>query len=190
MNEYGHQPKSNEPVEKKTWGLLAEFDDAGKVIDSAEKVRDAGYTRWDVHSPLPLHGLDEAMGIRPTILPWIVLGAGLTGLAAGLLLQWWTNAVDYPYIISGKPFFSLPANIPIVFEVTVLFSAITAVFGLFGLNLLPQLYHPLFTNERFRRVTADRFFIVIEAADPLFDPEKTQSFLSSLGANAVETVED
>ncbi len=181
-----HTDNSNNRI----YGLLAEFDTTDAIIDSAEKVRDAGYKKWDVHTPFPVHGLDEAMGIKPTILPWLVLGGGITGAAAGLLLQWWTNAVDYPHIISGKPFFSLPANIPIIFEVTVLVSAITTVLGLFGLNQLPKWYHPLFTSHRFRRVTTDRFFIVIEAADPIFDLEKTRTFLSSLTPAAVDAVED
>ncbi|RJP21901.1 MAG: DUF3341 domain-containing protein [Candidatus Omnitrophota bacterium] len=191
MSETVNMPMNKERTEPATvYGLLAEFSDAGAIVQSAEQVRKAGYTRWDVHTPFPVHGLDEAMGIRPTILPWIVLGAGLSGLVAGLGLQWWTNAVDYPLLISGKPIFSLPANIPVIFEVTVLLSAVTTVFALFGLNGLPRLYHPVFTNQRFRRATADRFFIVIEANDPLFDAEKTQSLLSSLGATAVEVVED
>ncbi|MBN2328028.1 MAG: DUF3341 domain-containing protein, partial [Candidatus Omnitrophica bacterium] len=110
--------------EKKINGILVEFDNTIDLLEAAEKVRDAGYEKWDVHSPIPIHGMDDAMGIRPTILPWLVLGAGLTGLAAAVLMQWWMNAVDYPIIISGKPLFSLPANIPVAFELTVLFSAL------------------------------------------------------------------
>ncbi|MFH0793157.1 MAG: DUF3341 domain-containing protein, partial [bacterium] len=127
-----------------------------------------------------VHGLDGAMGIRPTILPLIVFGGGLTGCAAGLALQWWTNAVDYPFLISAKPYFSLPANIPIIFEITVLFSAITTVLAMLALNNLPLHYHPLFRSERFRRSTSDRFFIVVEAQDPKFDAKKTHVFLGSL----------
>lgn len=176
--------------EKTTYGILVEFDDSQSLLSACEKVRDAGYKNWDAHSPLPLHGMDDAMGIKPTILPWIVMGAGVTGLAVAILMQWWMNAIDYPLNISGKPFFSLPANIPIAFEITILFSALTAVASLFALNGLPQLYHPLFSNERFLRATTDRFFIVIEAKDPQFDIHKTQEFLKTLGGTAVETVED
>ena len=85
------------------------------------------------------------MGIRPTILPWLVLGAGFTGCAAALLMQWWMNAVDYPLLISGKPLFSFPANIPITFELIVLFSALTAFGGTLVLNRLPQFWHPVFS---------------------------------------------
>ena len=171
-------------------GLMAEFETVDAVVEAAGKVRRAGFQRWDVHSPFPIHGIDPVMGIRPTILPWIVLGGGLTGLVGGLVLQWYCNAYDYPVLISGKPFWSLPANIPIIFECTVLLSAITAVFGMFGLNNLPMLYNPLFKSERFRRVTDDRFFIVIDASDKRFDEAETTQLLTEAGAVAIERVED
>src|SRR5215217_1593338 len=97
-------------------GLLAEYTNVDQILKAARAVRRAGFARWDVHTPFPIHGIDYAMGIKPTILPWIVLGAGLTGLTTGLVLQWWTNAFDYPFMISGKPYWSLPANIPVIFE--------------------------------------------------------------------------
>ncbi len=111
------------------------------------KTRAAGYKVWDVHSPFPIHGIDAVIGIRPTILPWLVLCGGLTGLCTGLGLQWFCNAYDYQLLVSGKPYFSLPANIPIIFECTVLFSALTTVFGMLGLNRLPLLYNPLFKSR-------------------------------------------
>jgi hypothetical protein len=171
-------------------GLLAEFNDVPHIMQAAKKVRAGGYKIWDVHSPFPIHGIDAAIGIRPTILPWLILGGGLFGLFGGLTLQWYTNAFDYPFLISGKPFFSLPANIPIIFECTVLCSALTAVFGMLGLNRLPLLYNPLFKSERFRRVTNDKFFIVIDGSDAKFDTTLTAEFLQSIGATAVETIED
>ncbi|HSU69365.1 MAG TPA: DUF3341 domain-containing protein [Tepidisphaeraceae bacterium] len=171
-------------------GLLAEYKTVDDVIGAARAVRAAGFTRWDVHSPFPIHGIDSVMGIRPTILPWLVLGGGLTGLIGGLGLQWYCNAFDYPIIISGKPFWSLPANIPIIFECTVLLAALTAVFGMFALNQLPMLYNPLFKSERFRRVTDDRFFVVIDASDRRFDEAETAKLLNDTGAIAIERVED
>ncbi len=105
-------------------------------------------------------------------------------------MQWWMNAVDYKFVISGKPLFGLPANIPVMFELTVLFSAFAAFFGMWILNDLPKWYHPLFTNRRFRRATQDRFFIVIEAADPRFKPDQTRAFLASLGSTVVEGVNE
>lgn len=172
------------------YGYLAEFREPWDLIDAAAKVRDAGYTRWDCHTPFPLHGLDGAMGIRGTRLPWLVLCGGLTGLTLALLMQWWMNAHDYPFLISGKPLFGLPAAVPVTFELTVLLSALTTFFGMWALNMLPQHHHPLFNSERFRRATSDRFFISIEARDPLFRGEGTREFLAGLGADAVEPVED
>lgn len=176
--------------DKTLYGIFVEFEDVNDLRSAAEKVRDAGYTKWDCHSPFPIHGMDGAMGIKPTILPWLVLGAGITGAIVATVMQWWMNAVDYPTIISGKPFFSLPANIPVIFELTILFSALTTVGGLFLLNGLPLHYHPLFSSERFARATDDRFFLVIEACDPKFNLDQTRQLLESFGGAAVETVED
>lgn len=172
-------------------GVVAEFATVDELVNAARKCRDAGFSRWDCHSPFPIHGMDEAMAIKPTILPWIVLTAGVSGgPIGGLVMQWWMNAVNYPFIISGKPFWSLPANIPVIFECTVLCSAFTAVFGMFMLNGLPALYNPLFKLERFRRATDDRFFVVIDASDPKFDEVGTPQFLQSLHPVAVEQVVD
>jgi hypothetical protein len=171
-------------------GLLAEFEDVDSVIHAAMHVRDAGYERWDVHTPFPVHGMDAAMGIRPTILPWLVLAGGVTGLLSGLALQWFTNAFDYKFMVSGKPFLSIPTWIPVCFELTILFAALTGVFGMLLLNGLPHLYNPLFKSRRFRRATNDRFFVVIDASDPQFDREETEKMLSELGAAAVEWVEE
>lgn len=182
------------------WGVLAEFGDVDSVVGAAAKLREAGYTAWDVHSSFPIHGIDRVRGTSPTILPWLVLIGGLSGLAFGVILTWYTNAQStdmplsalegYPFIISGKPIWSLPANIPVIFETTVLFSAVTCVFGMAILNRLPMLYHPLFQYERFTRATDDKFFIVIESRDEQFDLEKTSQLLETIGADAVEPVKD
>lgn len=171
-------------------GLLAEYETVDDILKAARAVRRAGFARWDVHSPFPIHGIDYAMGIKPTILPWIVLGMGLTGCGFAIWLQWYVNAYDYRFMISGKPIWSFPANVPVIFELTVLFSAYTAVFGMLILNKLPKLYNPLFKHERFRRATSDRFFVVIDATDPKFDESATTRLLMDAGATAVERVED
>jgi hypothetical protein len=171
-------------------GLMAEYADVNAVVAAAHSVRKAGYSRWDVHTPFPIHGIDPVMGIRPTGLPWLVLLGGLFGLFGGMWLQWYTNAHDYPVLISGKPLWSLPANIPVIFECTVLCASLTAVFGMLGLNRLPTLYNPLFKSDRFRRVTNDRFFIVIDASDSKFDEPSAMKLLNESGAVAVERVED
>jgi hypothetical protein len=176
--------------ERRVWGLLAEFASPQDLVRAAERIRDAGYTKWDAHTPFPVHGLDGAMGIRSTRLPYLVLAAGVVGATSGLLMQWWMNAVDYPIIISGKPFNSLPADIPVTFELTVLLAALTAFFGMLAGNALPRFHHPLFASASFRRVTTDAFFLAIEADDPHFDLEKTGQQLTSLNATRVSPIED
>lgn len=172
------------------YGYIVSFDKVDELLAGARAVRNAGYTRWDAHTPFVIHGLDAAMGVKKTILPYIVFAGGLTGTLAGILLQWWTNAVDYPFLISGKPLFSLPANIPIAFETTILFAAISALIGMLALNGLPRLYHPLFTSRAFKRATDDTFFISIEAADPLFDRNETRRLLEEISGRQVEEIED
>ena len=171
------------------YGILVEFEEPERLVEACRRVRDEGFERWDAHTPFPIHGMDRAMGIRETRLPLLVFAGGLTGFATALLMQWWMNAIDYPFLISGKPLFGLPANIPIIFELTVLLAALTTFFGMWGRNGMPQLYHPVFKSERFRRVTTDRFFIVLEASDKKFDLEKTQEFAESLGGIHIERLE-
>jgi hypothetical protein len=170
--------------------MLVEFADPTHLEHACEKVRDAGFQRWDAHTPFPVHGMDAAMGIKGTRLPLFVLVGGITGMVVALLMIWWMNAVDYPYNISGKPLFGWPAAMPVTFELTVLFSAFATFFGMWGLNGMPRLSHPLFSNERFKRATTDRFFIVIEKTDPQFEITKTRAFLETLGGLAVEEIHD
>jgi hypothetical protein len=185
----------------KSWGLLAEYNTPGELLHAAEKVRDAGFKKWDCCTPFPVHGLDKAMGMKSTILPWIVLGGGLTGFGIAILLQWYVNSPHtasadlglvsgYPLKISGKPYWSLPPNIPVIFELTVLLSALTTFFSVWGLSRLPMFYHPAYTVPRFRRVTDDKFFILIEAEDEKFSAEKTRELLSQTHPSAVEEVLD
>lgn len=176
--------------DKKLYGVLGQYEDVTTLYRAAEMVRDAGYKDWDCHTPFPVHGLDDAMGIKFTRLPWVVLVMGLTGLFLGGLLQWWTNSVDYAYDISGKPVWSLPANIPVIFEVTVLFSAFTTFFSMWIFNGLPRWYHPLLRNERFARATDDKFFIAIHADDKNFDQGRATALLEGAGATAIEEVHE
>ncbi len=173
------------------WGYLAEFDSVGALLAAVEKVRDAGFVKFDAFAPFPIHGLDESMGIRTSRLPLVVLGGGITGAAAALLMQWWMNAFDYRYIISGKPFFGLPVAIPITFEFTILLAAVGGFLGLWIANRLPELYHPVFQSARFRsRATTDGFFITVQADDLKFDLAGTRTFLETLGARQVEELEE
>lgn len=184
-----HDNKTPNPeVSSRPYGLLAEYDGPDQLIAAAKHVNAAGYTRWDCYSPFPVHGIDPAMGIQKTKLPYIVVCAGLTGCATALVMQWWTNAVDYPWIVSGKPLFGVPANIPITFELTVLFSALTTFFSMLLLNGLPKHSSPLDYVKRFDRASDDKFFIVIESEDPKYDEAQTQALFQKTHATAVESV--
>jgi hypothetical protein len=170
--------------------LLAEYATPGEVMHAAESFRDAGYTVFDTHTPFPVHGMDRAMGLPDSKLGWIVLVMGLTGVSCGWLMMWWMNGIDYPIIIGGKPAYSLPSMVPIMFELTILLSAFGAVFGMFGLNKLPRHHHPIFHSDRFASFSNDRFFLSVEAADPKFHLERTRDLLEKSHPAAIELIED
>ncbi len=170
--------------------LLAEYDSPADVLHAAEKLRDAGYTQFDSHSPFPIHGMDTAMGLPDSKLGLIVFPIGLTGTTLAFLMMWWMNGVDYPLVIGGKPPYSLPSQVPIMFELTILLSAFATVFGMFHLNRLPRHHHPIFNSERFKGFSDDKFFISIEAEDPKFDLEKTKTILEGTHPSTIELVEE
>ena len=172
--------------------LLAEYDTAADVVHAAEKVRDAGYKNWDTHTPFPIHGMDKAMGLKDSNLGLIVFPVGVLGTTAAFTMMHWMNGIDYPLVIGGKPAGApgtLPSMIPIMFELTVLFSAFAIVFGMFGLNKLPRHHHPIFNaSDRFNRATDDKFFVSIEVEDPKFNLEKTKKLLESTHPVHIELV--
>lgn len=172
----------------KTLGVLARFANPAELIDAAEKVRDAGYKKFDCHSPFPVHGMDDAMGLKRSPLGYIVGAMTVTGAAIGMGLQYWVAAVEYPLVISGKPFFSWQAFFIVTFALFVLFGAFGSVFGMLGLNRLPRLHHPLFYSDQFAKVTDDAFFVSIEVEDSKFDEKQTQEFLASIGGADIELV--
>lgn len=176
--------------DKKPALLLAEYKSPGECMHAAEKLRDAGYTKFDTHTPFPVHGMDRAMGLPDSKLGWIVFAMGLTGTTVAFAMIYWMNAIDYPIIIGGKPPGALPSMIPIMFELTVLLSAFGAVFGMLHLNRLPRHHHPIFESERFKTATDHRFFVSVEATDPKFRLEKTKELLESTHAEFVELVEE
>lgn len=177
---------------KRVYGYLAEFESASQLYKAAEKVRDAGFEKWDCHSPYPIHGLDAAMGVKRSILPYLVFFGGLTGFLTAIALAYITQVEIYPTVVQGKPAnaYTIPAFFPIMFELTVLLSGFTTLFGLLGLMGLPRLNHPLFASKQFSRVTDDAFFISIEARDPKFSAEETKKLLSDIGGSSIELVED
>src|SRR5438552_5184553 len=162
------EAKAAASAKKRTALILAQFDTAADVVHAAEKVRDAGYTRWDTHTPFPIHGMDAAMGLKDSRLGWIVLGAALTGLSGAFVMMHWMNGVDYPMVVGGKPPGApgtLPSMVPILFELTILLSAFGTVLGMFHLNKLPRHHHPIFESDRFKTASDDKFFISVEAED-------------------------
>jgi len=174
----------------KLYGVMAEFESPQDLLIAARRAREEGYVRMDAYTPYPMHELTEALGIRPTKLPFVVLAGGLIGCWGALLIMWFSATVHYPLNVGGRPLASWPMFIPITFELTVLFAAVSAVLGMLGMNGLPQPYHPVFNAPRFALASRDRFFLCIEAVDPKFDPEKTSRFLANLGARVVSEVED
>jgi hypothetical protein len=171
------------------YGLMAEFDNPTDVVEAARATYDAGYRRINAYSPYPIEELSEAIGFHSTRLPLIVLIGGIIGGLVGYGLQYYVAVIDYPLNVGGRPYHSWPSFIPITFEMTILFAALSAVFGMLALNKLPQPYHPVFNAERFALASRDRFFLVIEADDPKFDRDKAMSFLKSLNPKEVVDVE-
>ncbi len=169
---------------------LAEFDSAGSCLHAAEKLRDAGYKNFDTHTPFPVHGMDKAMGLPDSKLGWMVFVGGISGVSLGWLMMWWMNGIDYPLIIGGKPAYSLPSQVPIMFEITVLLSCLTAVFGMLHLNRLPRHNHPIFNSNKFGTFSDDKFWISVEVEDPKFHIEKTKVLLESCHPGTIELVLD
>jgi len=171
------------------YGLVAEFAEADELLAAAEKVFGEGYRKIDAYSPFPIHGLSDAIGFKDNRVPWTVFICGLIGAATGVALQYFVSVMEYPLNIGGRPLFSWPSFVPVTFECTILLSAFGAVFGMILMNGLPKPYHSIFNAPGFERATQDRFFLCIEAEDPLFDRTETEKFLLTLHPERVSEVE-
>ena len=172
------------------YGLLAEFETTADVLHAAARVRDAGFRRWDVYTPFPVHGMDEAMGLGHSPVGWFTFCCGAVGLTLGYLMIWWMNAYDYAITVGGKPLFSPLYAFLVSYELTILLTAFATLFGMFFLNRQPRLYHPLLKNRRFKGATHDKFYVVIETADPKYSESETRKLLESAGSRHIEVVEE
>ncbi len=170
------------------YGLMAEFEQPDHLLSAAEKAYQAGYRKMDAYSPFPIEGLAEAIGFHRNAVAPIVLIGGLVGCLTGFFLQYLIAVYDYPLNIGGRPLNSWPSFIPITFELTVLFGAFSALFGMLALNGLPMPYHPVFNVPGFAMASQNRFFLCIESADSAFDRGKTGEFLRTLQAREVSEV--
>ena len=172
------------------YGILAEYDTPADVMHAAEKVRDAGFRRWDVFTPFPVHGMDRAMGLKNSKVGWFSFIGGVTGYATGMLMIWFMNAVDYPIIVGGKPLFSPHSAFPPSYELTILLGAFGALGGMLFLNRLPRLHHPLLKHKRFGLASHDKFFVVIETSDSMYNENETRKLLETTGSKRIELVEE
>lgn len=170
------------------YGMMAEFVDPTALVHGARRVRDGGYRRWDVYSPFPVHGMDDAMGIKNTKLPLIVAVAALSMAGIGFFFQWAVSEELYPLVVQGKPPGAWQPLIPITFEFGVLGTAFTTLIGMLAFNALPRFHHPLLKKDRFLRVSDDRYVICVEARDEKFDPKATRKLFESAGATNIELV--
>lgn len=198
-------------VTSSTYGIIAEFSDAEQILHAAERAKEEGYRIMDAYTPFPVHGLDEALDFHDWRVPWFIFLAGIVGATAGYSLQLSTATpllepllkkmipitgdvvvrnMPYPMNVGGRPFHSWPSFIPVTFELTILFAALTAFLGTLLLNGLPRPHHPVFNAKNFDRASQDKFFLCIEASDPKFNVETTAAFLRSLGADEVSEVEE
>jgi hypothetical protein len=173
---------------RKIYGLMAEFDTPDALLAAVRKARSAGYRRMDAYTPFPIEGLDEAMALPPSPLPWIMLAGAIAGALTGYFMQVISTTVAMTLNIGGRPLLSWPAYIPITFELMVLFGAFAGLGGLFFLDGLPQPYHPVFNVPGFERASEDRYFLAVEGRDLLFDRISTRQFLQDIGSIKVTEV--
>jgi ActD protein len=174
----------------KHYGIIAEFDSPAAILRAAEKVRDAGYRRWDTFTPFPIHGMEKVMKLGNSLVGWVSLAMGAGAFLSVVGLIWFANAFDYPLIVGGKPMFSEPMTFVPAYILLIMGSAIGALVGMLALNQLPRLHHPLFANKNFALATRDKFFLAIGATDPKFSETETRKLLEEIGGANIELVED
>ena len=177
-------------MNKKIYGLMAEFSTPGDLLRAAEKIREAGYRKWDCFTPFPIHGLDQVMGYRNSLVGWVALAGGAFMFLNVAGLIWFSNAFDYPLIVGGKPMFSVPMTFVPAYIMMIMGGAGGALIGMLGVNQLPRLHHPLLFKKRFEGASRDKFVIVIGANDEKFCATETKQLLEAIGGANIEMVED
>jgi hypothetical protein len=170
------------------YGLMAEFDSAQELLDAAQRTHQAGYKKMDAYSPFPIEGLAEAIGFEKNSVALVVLICAIIGGLSAYALQYWVAVITYPTNIGGRPYHSWPSFIIVTFELTILFGGLSSAIGMIALNGLPMPYHPVFNVAEFAKASENKFFLVVEAADPKFDPAGTRSFLSALAPRMIAEV--
>lgn len=168
--------------------VLGEFGEEAALCAAARQLREQGGVALDAHSPVPVHGIDEALGLKRSVVPLIALTGALVGTASGIAMQWWMNAVDYPINVGGRALVSLPTWIPVAFETTVALAAISIVVGLLALGGLPRLHHPVFEVEGFRTASVDGLWLSAEV-----EPARAEAVaaeLRRLGARSVSRIDE
>jgi hypothetical protein len=177
--------KAEQPA---VYGLMAEFDDPDDLVEATQHAYDRGYRMMEAYSPFPVDGLADALGFHHTKLPAVVLAGGLAGGIGGFFMQWFSAVLHYPINVGGRPFNSWPAFIPITFEMTILGAALSAVFGMLAFNGLPRPHHPVFNVPSFALASRNRFFLCLQARDPLFEIETASRFLEEHHPKAISVV--
>lgn len=176
--------------EKQIWGVAGVTDSPDTLIDAAEKVRDSRWEKWDCYTPYPVHGLDEAMGLKESYVPYITLGTALMGAAFAKFIQWWMSAYDYPLIVGGKPLFSLPAFVPVTFEVFVLSGGLITFAALMIICKLLRWHSPLHDAGIMEQITSNRFAVVLEVEDETFSEEEAKNLLEEGGITDITVLYD
>lgn len=171
---------------KRVSGVAGIFTDDDKILSAAAKMRDAGYKDFDAITPFPVHGMEDAIGIKRSWIPWVTFIMGLIGCFCGIYLQYWTSAVSWAINVGGKPFFSLPAFIPVTFECTVLFAALSSVITMFALNGLPKVNPPIIDPD----LTSHKFALWVPDTEQGYDAAKVESFMKELGAEEIKRISE
>ena len=174
----------------KHYGIIAEFDSPATILRAAEKVRDAGYRRWDTFTPFPIHGMEKVMKLGNSLVGWVSLAMGAGAFLSVVGLIWFANAFDYPLIVGGKPMFSVPMTFVPAYIMMIMGGAVGALLGMFAFNELPRFHNPLFTSKRFELVSRDKFFLLVGALDEKFSETETRKLLESIGGAHIEIIED